>query len=395
MKLRLGALAFAAILVVPTLLPEGSWLAEPAAHAQDAVTDIARQRYKEGVTAFDAGKFEEARVAFLQAYALKRHPAVLLNLGLSELKSNHPTDGGNHLTQFLRESTEATPEQRATAQAGVEDAKKRSGYLVISVDAPNADVSVDGNLLGKSPLADPFFVEPGTRTVVATLGSKNATFAAQPKRGVPTNVSLSVNGGPPPPLPPAPGPSPAETPPSDAPPFFPQNQNQNQSPPPAQTEPQDEHEAFFHWYGRKPLAWVGTGVTVAGLGLGIAFSVLAGSASSSASDAENAIQDKQADEGVSGKPCGPRDSDGNSDVEGFQGPCSALRSSLDDYDADVTVAGVGWVAFGVGLAGTVTYVMVDYVGGGRKMPKDGKATAPMLVPIISPQFGGAVFRTAF
>ena len=32
---------------------------------------------------------------------------LLLNLGLSELKSNHPTEGGNHLTQFLRESTDA------------------------------------------------------------------------------------------------------------------------------------------------------------------------------------------------------------------------------------------------------------------------------------------------
>jgi hypothetical protein len=389
-KLRLGALAIAAVLALPTLMPAGSWLAAPAAHAQDPVTDIARQRYKEGVSAFDAGKFEDARVAFLQAYALKRHPAVLLNLGLSELKSNHATEGGNHLTQFLRESTDATPEQRATAQAGIEDAKRRSAYLMISVDAPNADVSVDGTLIGKSPLADPYFVEPGTRTVVATLGTKNATFAAQPKRGVPTNVSLSVNGGTPPPLAPVPGPSPGELPPPDG-PLVPQNP----PPPPPPAKSDEEHESFVHWYGRKPLAWVGTGLTVAGLGVGIAFSVLAGSASSSAEDAESAIRDQQAEEGVDGAPCGPRDSTGSQDVDGFQGPCSALRQSLDDYDADVAIAGVGWVAFGVGLAGTVTYIMVDYVGGGRKMPKDGKIEPPILVPVISPEYGGAAFRTTF
>lgn len=390
MKLRLGAIAFAAVLALPTLMPAGSWLAAPTAHAQDAVTDIARQRYKEGVTAFDAGRFDEARVAFLQAYALKRHPAVLLNLGLSELKSNHVSEGGNHLTQFLRESTDATPEQRTTAQANIEDAKRRSAYLVITVDAPGADVSVDGALVGKSPLADPFFVEPGTRTVVATLGTKNATFAAQPKRGAPTNVSLSVNGGAPPPVAPVPGPSPSELPPNDnAPPLVPQN------PPPPQ-QPVEEHESFVHWYGRKPLAWVGTGVTVVGLGLGIAFTVLAGSASTSAEDAERAIVDQQAEQGVSEAPCGPRDSNGSDDIDGFQGQCSALRQSLDDYDADVTVAGVGWVAFGVGLAGTVTYVLVDYVGGGRKMPKNGQLEEPLpLVPIVSPEYGGVMYRHSF
>src|SRR5262245_710202 len=73
------------------------------AQGADAVTEVARQRYEEGVKAYDAGRFEDARSAFLQAYALKRHPAVLLNLGLSEIKSKYPEDGGNHLQQFLRE----------------------------------------------------------------------------------------------------------------------------------------------------------------------------------------------------------------------------------------------------------------------------------------------------
>src|SRR5690348_14418208 len=74
---------------------------ESVAHAQgappvnDSVTVVARQRYTEGVAAYDAGRYEDARSAFLQAYALKRHPAVLLNLGQSELRSNHPEDAGN------------------------------------------------------------------------------------------------------------------------------------------------------------------------------------------------------------------------------------------------------------------------------------------------------------
>src|SRR5690349_5818438 len=68
----------------------------PNAFADDAVTEVARQRFQDGVKASDAGRFEDARAAFLQAYTLKKHPAVLLNLGQAEIKSGHLEDGGNH-----------------------------------------------------------------------------------------------------------------------------------------------------------------------------------------------------------------------------------------------------------------------------------------------------------
>src|SRR5262245_5087242 len=111
------ALTSLALLVGPTALSQVVGLdVEPSAHAQqvDAVTEVARARYKEGVKAYEAGKFEDARAAFLQAYALKRVPAVLLNLGQSELRTAPPhlEDAGNHLQQFLREHTGATPDEK-------------------------------------------------------------------------------------------------------------------------------------------------------------------------------------------------------------------------------------------------------------------------------------------
>src|SRR5262249_46753478 len=139
----------------------------PPAGPADAVTEVARQRYKEGVKAYEAGRFEEARTAFLQAYALKRVPAVLLNLGQSELRTvpPHYEDAGNHLSQFLREHTSATPEEQAAAGKGVAEAKKKTGVIVIAVDDAGAEVAVDGATVGKSPLLDPVFVKPGKHTV--------------------------------------------------------------------------------------------------------------------------------------------------------------------------------------------------------------------------------------
>src|SRR4051812_19549311 len=131
MKLRACVPALLLSFLGPVVLNEAGLTSAPFcerqsfAQASDAVTEVARQRYEEGVKAFDTGRFEDARAAFLQAYALKRHPAVLLNLGQSELRSNHPEDAGNHLQQFLREHKAATPDQRAAAEKGIADAKRR------------------------------------------------------------------------------------------------------------------------------------------------------------------------------------------------------------------------------------------------------------------------------
>src|SRR5262245_55943067 len=97
MKRRVLAAASVLSLALPSLLTDAGLgslpfsgpvaLAQPA--ASDPVTEAARIKYQEGVKAYEAGKYEDARSAFLQAYALKRVPAVLLNLGQSEIKSGH------------------------------------------------------------------------------------------------------------------------------------------------------------------------------------------------------------------------------------------------------------------------------------------------------------------
>ena len=140
MKARFTVLTSLALLCAPGIITgssddtltaasgSGSFDWVSVAHAQDdQVTVLAREKFKEGVTAFQSGRFEEARALFLQAYALKRHPAVLLNLGQSELKAGYVEDGGNHLNQFLREHTTATDQQKADAKAGIAEASKRTG----------------------------------------------------------------------------------------------------------------------------------------------------------------------------------------------------------------------------------------------------------------------------
>jgi outer membrane protein assembly factor BamD (BamD/ComL family) len=100
------------------------------AQQQDARTKKARELFLKGVDAFDAGRYQDARGLFLQVWNLKKAPVVLLNLGQSELRAGLNEDGGNHLQQFLREHSTATPSQKATAEKGIETVKRRTGYVI-------------------------------------------------------------------------------------------------------------------------------------------------------------------------------------------------------------------------------------------------------------------------
>src|SRR5262250_1994004 len=108
MKTRLLTVALLVALTPATYTT--STLAQ--APAEDATTVMARARFKEGVEFYDKGEYEQARASFLQAYALKRHPAVLLNLAWSCLKSGHPLEAEKYFKQFLAEGKDITDKQR-------------------------------------------------------------------------------------------------------------------------------------------------------------------------------------------------------------------------------------------------------------------------------------------
>ena len=425
MRTRAFGTALMLSLALPVLLTEAGLAvipgAERAAFAQaDPATEVARQRYEEGVKLFDAGRFDDARAAFLQAYALKRHPAVLMNLGQSEIKSGHAEDGGNHLQQFLREFTTATPDQRAAAEKGIAEAKKKTAFVIVIVDANGADVSVDGVAIGRAPLLDPYFVKPGKHTVLATYQSKSATTQVDAKAGSAAAANLTLGtsgtappagapparrGGPPPRGAPPPGPAqppmgtmpppgqptgPAAYPPPDQPqPFF------TPMPPQGGVGPDEAgggREPFFHWYTRKPIAWVGTGVAGAGLLVGVIFSIAAGSASASVDDTTAAIKDHAKDDPTTGygqtPPCGSEEKSGT-DLPGYEKACDTLRSDISDHDTDVAVAATGFVFMGVGILGTVAYAMIDW------FPKKGSPESFAIAPIITPTTQGFGFSGRF
>jgi len=426
MKLRASVSALLLSFTLPAALTEAGLgslpLAEPRASAQasDQVTEVARQRYDEGVKAFDAGRYEDARAAFLQAYSLKRHPAVLLNLGQSELRSGHPEDAGNHLQQFLREHKTATPEQRAVAEKGVADAKKKAGFIVVIVDATGADVSIDGTMVGKAPLLDPLFVTHGKHTLFASYQGKSATVQvdAKPGTAAAANLIIGVPGAAPAPAPapapatptPAPAPQPAPTTPISTPPAQPAPTPPAAEPGgvnlsvsgglgsmgPTADETSGQREPFFHWYKRKPIAWVATGLTGAGAIGSIVFFSLAAGSSSSADDIAQQIDDYAEDNpettmGKDGGYCGPPDASNPEDLPGYEKACRRLREEVNAFETQRTLGYVSLVVGGLGAAGLAAYVLVDWYPKKDWDPNNAAVIKPRITsiaPVIAPGHAG-------
>ena len=399
MRARVLGTALVLSVVAPAVLAEAGLGALPGAEAialaqADPTTEVARQRFEEGVKLLDAGRYDDARAAFLQAYALKRHPAVLLNLGTAELKSNRPDEGGNHLQQFLRQHTAATAEQKAAAEKGIAEAKKKTAFLIVVCDVLNADVTVDGTAVGKTPMMDVHFVKPGKHSVVATHQGKSVTVEVDAKAGSATPASLALAGGGPPAPTPAPGAAPAPAPGAPA---GPEGASPAAAPaatpllstaePPGDTAAGDR-EPFFSWYTRKPIAWVGTGVTAIGIAGGVAFSIFAASANASATDLANKIvahaeTDPATNFGET-KPCARS---GTGDLRGYEQVCQQLRDDQATADTDTTLAVVGFAVAGAGLIGTVAYAMIDWFP--NKTPTTAAASPRLAVtPLLSPGMRG-------
>lgn len=86
----------------------------------DVTTREARNRFREGVALYDQELYEAASAKFKQAYALRPHPDVLLNIGWSELRAGHRDEARSAFNDYLHESKNVTSEKRLEAQRGLD-----------------------------------------------------------------------------------------------------------------------------------------------------------------------------------------------------------------------------------------------------------------------------------
>jgi hypothetical protein len=168
----------------------------PAAYADDGEREAEAERlYADGQKAAQAERWTEARDRFREAFALTPHAQIAVQLGRAELSLGESASAAEHLAFFLRTATDASASDRQTVQAMLDRARAKVAAVEVTVEPSGAEVRVEGREVGTAPLADPVFVEPGTRDVEAFGRGGSARATIEAAAGKTYRVGFVVSGG--------------------------------------------------------------------------------------------------------------------------------------------------------------------------------------------------------
>jgi hypothetical protein len=344
---------------------------------------MARARFKEGVNFYDKGDFDQARASFLQAYALKKHPAVLLNLAWSCLKSGHPLEAERYFEQLPTEG-DVSAKQRADAADGLSQARAKLGRIEVIAGSSN-EVSVDGVRVGLAPLPEAVLVEPGAHTVKLTAadgasdirrvtvlaGEKGVARFGVDEAPIVAPVEAPAVAPPPPPLAAVP-----ETPVATAlPPTAPSARDSEDVISPTHAAPPREAspEKSLFPANMVPM-YLGGLITLAGTGVAIAMLEFKQNAIDKTNATVASVQNQ-------GRTCPPPS--GSADPA-LANVCSIVASDDQNVDADATI---GNIALGIAVAGLVGTGLYWIFADKSEMTGNASNRA-VIVPVLGRSAGG-------
>jgi hypothetical protein len=168
------------------------------AHAQPtpagAGADPARQHYDEGNRLYDEGRQADAEAAYERAWAIRQSYDVALQLGSAELDQKKYREAAEHLAYAQANvPIGAKEETRKTIGTRLALALGQVGAVRVVVSLPDAEVLLDGAVVGRSPLGRALYVEPGSHTVAArTLSGQRVEQPLEAKAGSEQQVTLAL-----------------------------------------------------------------------------------------------------------------------------------------------------------------------------------------------------------
>lgn len=340
--------SIASAILCASLARQPSVLAQPTPPPETAAADRAAELFEQGKALYRAQRLQEAYEAFHSAWELQKNYDIAANLGVAEIALGKARSAAEHLSYALRAlpSSESAA-KRAALEARLGDAQEETAAMRIEVSEQGAIVLVDGLPVGRSPLADTIFVEPGRHSIEARGANDTvARTVVDVSKGSSQELLLTLKSAP-------------------LSRIVTATTNAAANPTPAPSRPDSKSV---------PLLAVGFGVSTLAAGIATAATVVSMNAAASADDLRSRIT-----EGT-GFECSLPAPD-------KVALCQDLESTANKQSDSANVALYGFIAAGALGAVTTVYALWP-------TPKPGKPAATLrakLLPAMSPSSVGLVF----
>jgi hypothetical protein len=186
-RLRAGAWLMAALALALSVAPA------PAAQAQDGdAAAQAKEHFQAGVTAYEVGDFPGALKEFQEAFRLKPHPMVRVNMANCYDNLDKPVEAIFHFEKFMV-APEGTPEQRKEVRDALRRLRQRVGEVSIRVTPDGALVQIDDEETRKAPIQDAVLLKAGAHTIRASLdGYATVERTVDVLGGQPASVDITL-----------------------------------------------------------------------------------------------------------------------------------------------------------------------------------------------------------
>jgi len=313
----------------------------------DAERAGARAQAVAGAQAFEKGQWQDAHDRFTRAESIVHSPTHVLFIGKAQLQLGQLVQAHESLMKVTNEKAEAGAsaafaeaqrDAQKEAQSLLEQLEPRIPQLRIILNgAPSGgtQVTMDGEVVPAALVDVPHPVNPGQHVLKATASglAGEATVSIAEGQTQTTTIQLVPQAGA------MAGPTPA----TGAPVSSPQDVGTTQA-----SDPKKMYRI---------VSYVGFGVGVVGLGVGTVFALQYGSKENEAND----LNDRCRPAG-----CSAQDR-------------QAIKSLDDDANSAGTIATIGLVAGGVGLATGVTFLVLS-LGGSSTQSANGSHVQPYVGP---------------
>jgi hypothetical protein len=164
-------------LCIALALPENAWAQTeaptpaPSAAASPAVSaevlKEAGERYARGLALYGDGEFLLALVEFERAYQLSNNYKVLYNIGQVRIQLGRYAKAKEALEDYLKAGAgNLSPERSQAVNKDLATLAERTASLNVVTKEVGADISLDGKVIGTSPLTSPLIVDAGEHNLV-------------------------------------------------------------------------------------------------------------------------------------------------------------------------------------------------------------------------------------